>query len=151
MPPRIPADESRAFALGLHDLMRKYQFQDLNGVCEFGITLTECHALEVVTVHGPVPVSSVARRLGVDKSTASRTLAALEEKGLVRRAGEPEDKRVANFAATPLGKTRSQAILNASANRVAAALEGFSVREREAALEILRRLSTTPIGDCDGC
>ncbi len=140
---RSRADEARTFAVTLHELLRRYQFQDVNRVCEFDLTLTECHALEVVVLAGPLSVNAVAARLRLNKSTASRVLGALETKKLVRRDADAEDRRVVSFEATAEGKRRSAALLAASAERVATLLHGFTDREREAALEILRRLSAT--------
>jgi MarR family transcriptional regulator, 2-MHQ and catechol-resistance regulon repressor len=143
MPSRPRSDEARTFAVALHELLRRYQFQDVNRTCEFDLTLTECHALEVVVLAGPLSVNAAAARLRLNKSTASRALAALETKQLVRRTADDEDRRVVTFEATAEGRRRSSAILAASAERVASLLHGFSDREREAALEILRRLSTS--------
>src|SRR3954451_17250010 len=42
-------------------------------------------ALAVIQVHGPLRVSEVARRLGVDLSVASRQIASLAAEGYVER------------------------------------------------------------------
>ena len=43
------------------------------------------HALAVLQVHGPLRVSDVAHRLGVDLSVASRQIASLAAEGYVER------------------------------------------------------------------
>src|SRR5687767_10654576 len=123
---RSRSDEARTFAVTLHELLRRYQFQDVNRVCDFDLTLTECHALEVVVLAGPLSVNAAAARLRLNKSTASRALGALETKQLVRRTVDAEDRRVVSFEATAEGRRRSGAILAASADRVAALLHGFT-------------------------
>ena len=132
---------SRAFALAMHELLRRYQFQDVEQVCEYGITLTECHALELIVLAESLSVNDVAAALRVNKSTASRVVQSLAEKKLVRRKVDGNDARAWRLAATAAGRKLFEEILEGSARCYAAMLEGISDEERAVALRILGRLA----------
>ena len=62
------------------------------------------NALRLIIREGPLPVNEVARRMGVDQSTASRQIKPLEDSGLVARTADEADRRVAWLAATAEGR-----------------------------------------------
>ena len=76
-------------------------------------------ALAVVQVHGPLRVSEVAQRLGVDLSVASRQIAALAAEGYAERRADDSDKRAQLVAITPAGRR----VLRESHRRMVAAFE----------------------------
>src|SRR3954454_24108244 len=57
-------------------------------------------ALAAIQVHGPLRVSDVALRLGVDLSVASRQVAALADEGHVERRRDDRDRRAQLVAVT---------------------------------------------------
>src|SRR4051794_18319280 len=83
-------------------------------------------ALAVVQVHGPLRVSEVAQRLGVDLSVASRQIAALARRRYVERRADEHDGRAQIVAVTPEGLR----VLRESHRRMVAAfsrvLDGWS-------------------------
>jgi len=62
------------------------------------------NALRIIARSGPIPVTEVAKRLGVDQSTASRQIRPLEDAGLVARTADDADRRVAWLAVTKDGQ-----------------------------------------------
>ena len=88
--------DGREFALAFHEVLRRYQFQDVERVCEYGITISECHALELIALNGPLSVNEVATGLRVNKSTE-------------HRAGGKEGTDMASFSVScmPKGKPGS--------------------------------------------
>jgi DNA-binding MarR family transcriptional regulator len=61
-------------------------------------------ALAAIHVEGPMRVSAVAHRLGVDLSVASRQVAALVDEGHAERRPDASDGRAHLVAATPAGR-----------------------------------------------
>ena len=84
------------------------------------------HALAVLQVHGPLRVSDVAHRLGVDLSVASRQIASLAAEGYVERREDSRDRRAQLVAVTRSGRK----VLRESHRRMVAGftrvLEGWS-------------------------
>lgn len=97
------AQDAELFSRALESLARVYQLQDPRQTCTYGITLTECYALEAAAERGPLGVNDVAAILSLDKSTASRAIASLRRKGLVARRAHPEDGRAIEVSATARG------------------------------------------------
>jgi DNA-binding MarR family transcriptional regulator len=98
------------------------------------------HALAVLQVHGPLRVSDVAQRLGVDLSVASRQIASLAAEGYVERHEDSRDRRAQLVAVTPPGRK----VLRESHRRMVAGftrvLEGWSDEDVNALTGGLERL-----------
>src|SRR5918997_6091328 len=60
-------------------------------------------ALATVERHGPLTPSELAGRERIQRPTATRVLARLEELGLVARAADPADGRSSLVTVTPAG------------------------------------------------
>ena len=98
------------------------------------------HALAVLQVHGPLRVSDVAHRLGVDLSVASRQIASLAAEGYVERREDSRDRRAQLVAVTRSGRK----VLRESHRRMVAGftrvLEGWSDEDVNALTGGLERL-----------
>jgi len=98
------------------------------------------HALAVLQVHGPLRVSDVAHRLGVDLSVASRQIASLAAEGYVERREDTRDRRAQLVAVTRSGRK----VLRESHRRMVAGftrvLEGWSDEDVDALTSGLERL-----------
>jgi DNA-binding MarR family transcriptional regulator len=60
-------------------------------------------ALTTIDCHGPLTPSEVAVRERIQRPTATRVIARLEEAGWVERTGDPSDRRSSLVSATPAG------------------------------------------------
>jgi DNA-binding MarR family transcriptional regulator len=76
-------------------------------------------ALATIARHGPLTPSELAAREKIQRPTATRVLARLEETGLVMRAADPADRRSSLLTVTPAGaalleeqRTRKDAFLS---------------------------------------
>ena len=97
-------------------------------------------ALAVIQLHGPLRVSEVAQRLGVDLSVASRQIASLASEGYVVRREDDRDRRAHVVASTTAGRR----VLRESHRRMVSAfthvLEGWSDEDVNALTSGLDRL-----------
>jgi DNA-binding MarR family transcriptional regulator len=126
----------------LTEFSRIYQYRDRDQICCDDVSVTQCHALDVLVKRGRCTLRELARELVIDKSTASRVVASLVRKGFVARVRHPMDGRAVQLAATVSGRhlhARIHARLVAEQRRV---LEGFPREVREAAAELIRRLTS---------
>src|SRR5215207_9105199 len=97
-------DEVLAVHEALSDLVRVYQFRDRDRICCHDVSVTQCYALEALVRRGPSTLNDVAAELYLDKSTASRVVAALERKKYVARSPNPSDGRSVLLRTTPAGQ-----------------------------------------------
>jgi DNA-binding MarR family transcriptional regulator len=95
-------------------------------------------ALTTVACHGPLTPSELATRERIQRPTATRVLARLEEAGLLERAGDPSDRRSSLVSATPAGR----ALLAAQRERKDAFLARRLDRLDPAELAVLDRAAT---------
>ena len=94
-----------------------------------------------VVSEGPIRVTDLARDLGLDPSTISRHLRAVEVRGWVRRLSDPADRRATLIAATKTGE-RVVTQLETERRRVlASVLAGWEQGDREALFDLVERFS----------
>ena len=67
------------------------------------LTPTQGAALATIDGHGPLTPSELALREHIQRPTATRVLARLEEAALITRTPDPADRRSSLLATTPAG------------------------------------------------
>jgi DNA-binding MarR family transcriptional regulator len=88
----------------LSDLVRVYQFRDRERICCHDISVTQCYALNALIRRGDLPLTGLAAELYLDKSTTSRVVDSLVNKGYVKRSSDPSDGRALRISVTSQGK-----------------------------------------------
>ena len=96
-------EEAGSFYTTLQEIVRHFQSRDLDAVCEYGISVRECHALELLS-REPLSVNGLAKPLGLDKSTVSRLVQRLVSEKLVIRTVDQRDGRAVVLALTAKGR-----------------------------------------------
>ena len=100
-------------------------------------------ALSTVERHGPMTPSEVAAVERIQRPTATRVLARLEEAGLVQRTPDPQDRRSSLLTATTAGRELLAELRTRKTAFLAERLEGLSPDERatlDRAADILERM-----------
>jgi DNA-binding MarR family transcriptional regulator len=97
-------------------------------------------ALRIIARTDPATTSHVARRLGLDLSTASRQIRPLEHAGLVARTPDPSDRRVALLSLTEAGSAVMTGIDDVICDAFAGALAGWSADDRATLATLVARL-----------
>lgn len=82
----------------------------------------------------------LARVAAVEQPTMANTLARMERDGLIVRRVDPDDRRSALIALTPLGEERAAQALAAAADTNTLGLTPLSPDERTIFIEMLRRV-----------
>jgi DNA-binding MarR family transcriptional regulator len=72
--------------------------------CCRGVTLAQCHTVLEIEDMGWATIVELSKRLGLDKSTLSRTVDGLVNIGLLERAPHPNDRRFNLLSLTPKGR-----------------------------------------------
>lgn len=137
--PRLAAD-ARELHRVLSELLRAVQFRDRDRICCYDVSVSQCYALEAVLRRGPLTLNELASHLYLDKSTASRVVKALVEKGYVERRPHPGDGRAVQLAATAAGRRLHGAIERDLLAEVEGLVAGFDPEVRRSLAALLARL-----------
>lgn len=92
------------------ELIRRYQFRDWNQICCYGISISQCHILDVLAEEGDLTMQQLAKRMFKSVSTMTRVVSQLVRREYVKRRQDPEDRRVVHVSITPQGKAVVAAI-----------------------------------------
>lgn len=92
------------------------------------------------TIDAPVLGRDVAAAIGIDASTASRQIAALEAEGLVERHRDLGDRRAQPVMATPAGRAEYADSLRARLAAFSEAVADWPPADREQLATLLARL-----------
>jgi MarR family 2-MHQ and catechol resistance regulon transcriptional repressor len=125
----------------LFSFSRVYQFRDRDRICSYDISVTQCHALDVLIRRDRCTLNELAGELYLDKSTASRVVATLERKGYVARTRHPGDQRAVLLAVTGAGQKLYRKIIENLVAERREILASFPAEVRASAGELIRRLT----------
>jgi len=114
---------------------------------EEGLTPAQSGLLATLVREGPRRLSDLAVSEGVNPTMLSRMIGALEELGLVARAPDPEDRRVAWARATPDGRRRIARVRARHGAALAGLLEGLQEEDVERLRTVLPVLETLASAD----
>jgi DNA-binding MarR family transcriptional regulator len=98
--------------------------------------------LKTLRHHGPMRVSTLATELGLDASTVSRHVRHLEDRGLLERAGDPDDGRASRMTVSELGAACLDEGAGARRAMIAEVLSAWTDSEREQLRTLLHRFHT---------
>lgn len=118
-------------------------------VCCGDVTRQQFHTLRVLEEAGGLTTSELARRLGIDLSTASRNLAVLEREGCVRRRAGADDARAVRNLVTAKGRGCIESLCCDESSAVEAVLDRMPRAEHAAVLRALALLADALDGACD--
>lgn len=111
------------------------------------ISPTLAAALATIERLGPLTPSALADAERIQRPTATRVVARLEEKGLVVRRPDPADGRVCHVEATAAGRTLLRRIRTRKNQYLARRLRTLDAREKATlaeAAELIERLLEPP-------
>ncbi|WP_395794851.1 MarR family winged helix-turn-helix transcriptional regulator [Aquimonas sp.] len=133
--------DAQALHSALSHLVRVYQFRDRDKICCYDISVTQCHALEVLVERGPLRSVALADGLKLDKSTTSRVVDALLRKGYVQKLADAEDARAVLLRVTREGRALYERINGELIAQQAELIRGLDAEIRAGATEVIRRLA----------
>jgi DNA-binding MarR family transcriptional regulator len=90
----------------------------------------------------PLRVSELAARLGLDASTVSRKVAALEQLDLIARTGDERDRRAARLSLAPAGMRVLRRLRREWLRTVEELVDDWSESDRRAFADLLDRFAS---------
>jgi len=121
-------------ALGLH--------QTDKTLCGQPVSPSEAHALAELAQAHVLGQRELTERLRLQKSTVSRLVAGLLERGWATRSGDERDGRAARLMLTDAGREAAEQLAASRATKFAAVLEAVPPTRRRDVLDALDILTT---------
>jgi DNA-binding MarR family transcriptional regulator len=105
--------------------------------CGKPVAVAEAHTLMELTAHEPLAQHELAARLRLQKSTVSRLVGQIEERGWIARSRSPEDGRVILLTLTDTGRALAAELARAREAKFARVLAAIPEEQRGMVLEML--------------
>jgi DNA-binding MarR family transcriptional regulator len=96
--------------------------------------------LKVLSHQGPMRLSALAHVLSLDASTVSRHARQLEDRGLLERTHDPDDRRASRVAVSQRGQDCLVKVFETRRELITHSLDGLSGTERDTLRDLLTRL-----------
>lgn len=106
----------------------------------FGVNVTEWRIMALLAIEPGIPAARICHVIGFDKGPVSRTLAAMQKRGLVAIRTDPNDGRSHSIALTVRGRATHDKVIVAALERERKLLSCLGGDEREVLIGLLRRL-----------
>mgnify|MGYP006290306441 CR=1 FL=1 len=129
----------RAFRTILRRLERDVAVRQKRDDRTGGLSVVQCHTVISIGELGSTTVSQMAERMGVDKSTLSRTLDGLVDKNLVQRLPDPRDRRFSVIRLTPPGQSVCEALNRVNDAFIKRVFERIPGQEHQSIMTALKR------------
>jgi DNA-binding MarR family transcriptional regulator len=92
------------FRAKLREIERNIWIQTKSEASCCGVTMAQCHAIMEIGQAAELNLKDLSARLGLDKSTLSRTVESLVQDGLADRTPDREDRRATVIQLTAKGR-----------------------------------------------
>ena len=107
-----------------------------------GLSVRLCGVLNLLA-EGPISQQALGEQLGIDRTTVVELIDELEQQGVVVRRRNPADRRSYALSLTPRGRTVQKRAAHAFDAAADEFLDALEPAERQALVEMLRRLIST--------
>jgi DNA-binding MarR family transcriptional regulator len=107
---------------------------------ERSISMAHLHLMTLLDAHGPMPMGRVAEMLGTGLPTATGLVNRMEDRGLVERLRDADDRRIVLVQLSGGGRSELSALQATRRRRMAAALEKLTQQQRNDLLDAIRNL-----------
>jgi DNA-binding MarR family transcriptional regulator len=144
----LPALASRLGYLLKHAQLRLAEFTSA-AMAPYGVTGRECAVLTAIDSQAPLSQQDVALRLGVDRTTMVMLIDDLEDKGLVQRRKDRDDRRKNFVQLTDLGRATLRDSSRAGADAERRFLSALSDDQAARLIEALRAVAFPASGSPD--
>jgi DNA-binding MarR family transcriptional regulator len=107
---------------------------------DFGVNVTEWRIMSLLAIEPGIPAARICHVIGFDKGPVSRTLGAMEKRGLIAIRSDPNDGRTHAISLTAKGRATHDRVIVVAFERERRLLSCLNEDEQEVLIDLLRRL-----------
>ena|SRR3990172_1126281 len=123
------------------EMMSLIYERELQLMREFGLSLLEYYALQILGFGQEASLKEIGQRLALPKSTVTFVADSLESRGLVERMRSKEDRRVWLLQLTEAGRAQVQEVLARKSVYILPALGALSDAEAQTLVKVMEGVS----------
>ena len=143
MPRRLGASEESTSAIRVWLILSKatkaLEHSAIQSVMRLGLGLSDFAVLELLLHKGPQTVNTIGKKVLLTSGSMTAAIDRLESRKLVRRTGDPEDRRSRIIVLTPAGRRRIQTAFRRHAADMEKSLAALRGTERAALVRLLKK------------
>ena len=109
--------------------------------CCLGINTPQCHTIMEIGLAHPLSVNELADKMNLDKSTVSRQVEKLVQKGIVERVTAAADRRRVHISLTPKGKDIYTTMNQSMNESLIAAFQSIPEKEVAVFMSVFSKIS----------
>ena len=107
---------------------------------KFGVNVTEWRIMSLLAIEPGITASRICHVIGFDKGPVSRTLTAMQDRGLIAIKTDRRDGRSHSISLTAAGRETHDAVIVTALERERRLLACLNKDEREVLVDLLRRI-----------
>ena len=107
----------------------------------YGLSMTHFQVLAILDVDGPTPMSRLAEQLQMGFSNVTGIVGRLEERGVVTRIHDEDDRRMVLASLTPAGAAMLKQVEDTRLGHMRQLVEALTAEEQASVLAALRTLT----------
>ena len=111
----------------------------IRSVMGLGLGLSDFAVLELLLHKGPQPVNVIGKRVLLTSGSITTAVDRLESRKLVRRTGDPDDRRARIVQLTPAGRRLIQKAFHRHAADMERTLSGVNASDRRDLVRLLKK------------
>lgn len=124
-------DEGKRILNAIRQLVRALRLFDREAQSKYGISAAQMFVLHVLDQDEVLSLNALAERTATDQSSASVVVQRLVDAGYVTRTARKEDRRHIELRLTPKGRTVIRKSPPPAQQKILAAVESMSARDRK--------------------
>ncbi|WP_022719932.1 MarR family winged helix-turn-helix transcriptional regulator [Rhodopseudomonas sp. B29] len=106
----------------------------------FGVNVTEWRIMSLLAIEPGIPPSRICQVIGFNKGPVSRTLAEMQQRGLITIRTDPNDARTHSISLSAKGRATHDKVIVAALDRERRLMSCLDASEQEVLIDLLRRL-----------
>lgn len=88
----------------LSNLTLAFLQMERSGKCCYGVTLSQCHTLDLLSKKGDLTMNELSRQMGLAKSTITRIVSNMVRGGWIEQVRDEKDRRLVKVRLTQKGR-----------------------------------------------
>jgi DNA-binding MarR family transcriptional regulator len=140
----VPREDEESLADAFWGVAAQLRSSARESLAQWDISPSHSRAIRVLTRHGTLRLSALSEHLRIAPRSTTEVVDALEERGLVVRRPDPDDRRATLVELTAKGREVAQSIRDSRAAELQRSFGRLSETDRASLTRILRKLRADP-------